>query len=76
PAFVNAVYLHVGQPGDIYVNEVLKGRVSMPGDYRVMLPGFGDNVITVETLFHTQEILVNTAEDGTVRVEYKQPEPK
>ena len=74
PAFVNGIYVYVGQPGNIYVNDVLKGRASTPGDYRITIPGLGENVITVETLFHRQEILVNTGKDGTVRIEYKEPE--
>jgi hypothetical protein len=75
-AFVNGVYVYVGQPGEIYVNDVLKGHASAPGDYRIPLPGLPEDVITINTLFHTQDIVVNTDEDGTIRIEYSEPTPK
>jgi hypothetical protein len=76
PAFVDAVYVYVGQPGDLWLNGVYIGRASVPGDYRIQLPEIGEHLITVETLFHKQEIVVRTSKDGTVQVEYSGIEPR
>ena len=71
PAFVNAVYLYIGQPGNLSLNGVPLGWASAPGDYRIQLPDVGEQVITVESLFHRQEITVRTDEQGNVEVEYQ-----
>jgi hypothetical protein len=70
PAFVNAVYMHVGQPGTVWLNGTRLWQATQPGDYLVRLPELGENAIKVETLFHEQKINVTTARDGGVRIEY------
>lgn len=76
PAFVNAVYIHVGQPGTVWLDGTRLWQATQPGDYLVRLPELGENLITVETLFHEQKINVTTARDGGVRIEYSGIQPK
>jgi hypothetical protein len=76
PAYVTSVRVHVGQPGDLWLNNNYLGRASAPGEYLIRLPNLEKNRIGVETLFHLQKIVVNTARDGTVRVEYEEIKPK
>ncbi len=71
PAFVSAIYVHVEQPGDLFLNKVPLGRASVPGDYRIQLPGIGEHAITVESLFARQTILVSTDKTGSVEVKYQ-----
>ena len=68
---MNAVYVYIGQPGTLWLNGVELGRASAPGDYRIQLPGVGEHEITVESLFHRQEIIVRTDEEGGVQIEYR-----
>lgn len=70
PAFVNAVYLHIGQAADIKLNDELLGRATGPGDYRIILPELGENPLAIETLYHRQLINIVTDEDGEVQIEY------
>jgi len=76
PAFISAVYVHVGQPGALSLNGVSLGQASVPGEYRIRLPGIGEHLITVESLFHRQEIVVHTDEGGNVQIEYHAIESK
>ena len=43
PAFVSAVYVHVGQPGTLMLNDVPLGKVAAAGDYLIQLPGIGEH---------------------------------
>jgi hypothetical protein len=76
PAFVTSVRVHLGQPGDLWLNNVYLGRASVAGEYLVRLPQLGENLIAVETLFHRQEIVVGTEKNGSVRIEYSGIQPK
>ncbi|GIV85499.1 MAG: hypothetical protein KatS3mg052_2506 [Candidatus Roseilinea sp.] len=76
PAFVTSVRVRLGQPGDLWLNNVYLGRASVAGEYLVRLPQLGENLIAVETLFHRQEIVVGTEKDGSVRIEYSGIQPK
>jgi hypothetical protein len=76
PAFINAVYVHVGQPSAVWLNGTRLWQATQPGDYLVRLPELGENPIAVETLFHEQKINVMTARDGGVRIEYSGIQPK
>jgi hypothetical protein len=76
PAFVTSVRVRLGQPGDLWLNNDYLGRASAPGEYLIRLPNPEKNLIGVETLFHLQKIVVNTARDGNVRIEYEESKPK
>ena len=70
PAFVNGVYVHVGQPGTLWLNGVELGKATAEGDYLIRLPDLGENPMMIETLLHQQAISVTTSEDGGVRIRY------
>jgi len=76
PAFVTSVRVRVGQPSNLWLNNDYLGRASAPGEYLIRLPNPEKNLIGVETLFHLQKIVVNTARDGNVRIEYEESKPK
>jgi hypothetical protein len=76
PAFVTSIRVRLGQPGDLWLNNDYLGRASAPGEYLIRLPNPEKNLIGVETLFHLQKIVVNTARDGNVRIEYEESKPK
>ena len=76
PAFVSAVYVHVGQPGTLMLNDVPLGKVVAAGDYLIQLPGIGEHEITVESLFQRQTITVSTDKTGGVEVKYQGIEDK
>jgi hypothetical protein len=68
--------VRLGQRGDLWLNNDYLGRASAPGEYLIRLPNPEKNLIGVETLFHLQKIVVNTARDGNVRIEYEESKPK
>lgn len=75
-AFVNAVTIHLGQPGNLYLGDTFVGRAFRPGDYRVTLPDVGTHTLTVDSLFSSQDIVLTTDEDGNVQIEYRSVETK
>ena len=76
PAFIDVVYIHFSQPGTLSLNGTALGYASVPGDYRIVLPGIGEQQITVESLFYQQQIVVYTDEKGNVNVTYQSLQAK
>lgn len=70
PASITGVYVNVAHPGRIYLNNVQIAYAQEPGEYKVLLPGFGEYTIRIEYVRYTQEIRVIVREDTGLSIRY------